>query len=204
MSSFILQLLIILAFGLMVQSAPINDVTKRSTHDKDMNQIKLLEMSLFCTAEKSILSNETRKELEDFNLIPPYISQDKINNTIKTIANKAFNHFSDRCKNFTKAMTLKHRFQEHLFSDNISVELVSDNAKTLSRILTGLQSLAKIFNDLEFNQNNSRCVKLTPDQYRIMYHVLYTAPLLESYKAVIGNWFISDGPPLYTQNTKHC
>ena len=40
MSSFILQLLIISAFGLMAQSAPVNnDVTKTSTvSKKEMNQ----------------------------------------------------------------------------------------------------------------------------------------------------------------------
>ena len=56
MPSFILQLLIISAFGLMIQSAPVNDVTKRSTdttmsiEEKNINQIKL-ENNLYCAAQ---------------------------------------------------------------------------------------------------------------------------------------------------------
>ena len=101
MSSFILQLLIISAFGLMVQSAPIHDVTKRST---DMNR-KNLEMRLFCKTEflhKELNINFTEDDYD-------------IDTITKTIANQIFDHFSDRCKYFTKAMTLKHRLQEHLF-----------------------------------------------------------------------------------------
>ena len=42
MPSFILQLLMISAFGLMVQSAPVNDVIKRyAVSKKEMNQRKL-------------------------------------------------------------------------------------------------------------------------------------------------------------------
>ena len=48
MPSIILQLLIISAFGVMVQSAPVNDVTKRSTN-REMNQRKL-ENNLYCAA----------------------------------------------------------------------------------------------------------------------------------------------------------
>ena len=51
MPSFILQLLMISVFGLMVQSAPVNDVTKRSAvSKKEMNQRKL-ENNLYCAAQ---------------------------------------------------------------------------------------------------------------------------------------------------------
>ena len=61
-----------------------------------------------------------------------------------------------------------------------SVEVNSDSIITLSKILTSLQSMAKIFNDMELNENNSRCVQLTPAQYRIMYYVL--SSVLKSWK----------------------
>ena len=198
MSSFILQLLVISAFGLMIQCAPVNDVTKRST-DKKENE-KKLEKRLYCTAESLYHAQE---DLEKVNFNLPSLPQDDIDKTTKAIANKIFDHFSDQCKHFTKVMTFKHLLQEHLFSNDStsSVLLESDNAKTLSIILTNLQSLAKIFNDLELNENNSRCVKLTPAQYRIMYYVRYTTPLLKSWKNDITDWYRSD--VLY-KHGKHC
>ena len=194
MSSFIFQLFVISAFGLMVQSAPVNDVTKRSTDNKEMNQ-RRFERSLYCAAES--LYHERLK----VNFALPSLPQTDIDNITKTIANKTFNHFSDRCKHFEKVMTFKHRLQEHLFSNDSSVVLNSDNVKILSTILTSLQSLANTFNDMELNENNSRCVKLTPAQYRIMYYVQYTAPLLESWKNDITHWYLSDD--LY-KHGKHC
>ena len=196
MPSFILQLLIISAFGLMVQSAPVNDVTKRST-DMVMTQRKL-ENNLYCAAQ-SLHSARQKLEAAEFTL--PSLLQADIDNTTETIANKTFNHFSDRCKHFTIAVTLKHQLQEHLFSD-ISVELNSDEAKELTTILTSLQSFANIFNDMELNENNSRCVKLTPDQYKIMYYVRYTAPLLESLKDDLDGWYRD--PSLYEYDVRHC
>ena len=190
MPLFILQLLIISAFGLMIQSAPVNDVIKRSTEKEEK-----LEKRLYCAAESLYHAREK------VNFILPSLPQVVIDKTTKAIANKTFNHFSDRCKHFTKVMTFKHLLQEHLFSDNSCVVLDSDNAKTLSIILTSLQSLANTFNDMELNENNSRCVKLTPAQYRIMYYVQYTAPLLESWKNDITYWYQSDA--LY-KHGKHC
>ena len=190
MSSFILQLLVISTFGLMVQSAPIHDVTKRST---DMNQ-EYLEMRLFCKAQF------LHHELKNINFTEDDYDIDTIT---KTIANETYDHFSDRCKYFTKAMTLKHRLQEHLFSNDSSVVPDSDNVKTLLKILTYLQSVAKILNDLELIENNSRCVKLTPAQYKIMYYALQTAPLLESWKDDIREWFLNKN--IYkVYGSRHC
>ena len=75
-------------------------------------------------------------------------------------------------------MTLKHQLQDHIF--NIASELKSDNNRKLSTILTNLQTMANIFDGMQFNKDNSRCVGLTPAQYKIMYYVRYAAPLLES------------------------
>ena len=198
MPSFILQLLIISVFGLMVQSAPVNDVAKRST-DKEMNQRKL-ENNLYCAAESLY---HAREQLKYTGFTLPSLPQADINNNIKTIMNKMFHYFSDLCKYFTVAMTLKHQLQEHLFSNDTSLELNSDEAKELTTILTSLQSLANIFNDMEFNENNSRCVKLTPAQYKIMYYVRYTAPLLESLKDDLQGWYRDDSLYKYPE-VRHC
>ena len=187
MSSFILQLLVISAFGLMAQSAPVNDVTKRST---DKSQTDLLEQSLFCITGN--LSNELNVNFAT------RLTKDDTDDT-KKIANEAFNHFSYRCKHFTKAMTLKHRLQKHLFSLKVN----SSDAKTLSTILPNLQSLATIINDLELKVKHSRCVELTPAQYNIMYSALQTAPLLKSWKDDIRSWYLNED--LFTkQENRHC
>ena len=184
MSSFILQLFIISAFGLMVQSAPVNDVTKRQTVSEEE---KKLEKNSFC-ASQSVYNNAVKLQNETFTL--PSLPQDDIDSNTKATANKTFDHFSPRCKNFTIAMTLKHQLQDHIFSNDATVELNSDNANKLSKILTSLQSLANVFNDRELNNNNSRCVKLTPAQYRIMYYARYTAPLLKSLEGVSKDWYL--------------
>ena len=62
--------------------------------------------------------------------------------------------------------------------------------------------MANIFNDMEFNKNNSRCAKLTPAQYKIVYCLRYTASLFESLKH-LGGWYTD--PSLYDYPDKrHC
>ena len=202
MSLFILQLLIISAFALMVQSAPVNDVTKRSTDTtmsiEEMNQRKL-ENNLYCAAQS--LYNEG-EELRNTSYTLPPLPKIDVNNNTKRNMNRMLHHFSDLCKNFTIAMTLKHQLQERLFSNNTALEVNSENAKMLTTILTSLQSMANIFNDMELNKNNSRCVKLTPAQYKIMYYVRYTAPLLESLKH-LGGWY-QDSSLYEYPDKRHC
>ena len=197
MSTFILQLFIISALGLMVQSAPVNDVTKRQTVSEEE---KKLEKNSFC-ASQSVYNNAVKLQNAGFTL--PSLPQDDIDNTTKAIANKTFDHFSPRCKNFTVVMTLKHQLQERIFSNSATVELNSDNAKNISKILTSLQSLANVFNDRELIMNNSRCVKLTPAQYRIMYYARYTAPLLESLEDVSKDWYLKGTDDTITSE-RHC
>ena len=97
-----------------------------------------------------------------------------MNKNIKTFMNKMFHQFSKLCKYFTKAMTLKHHLREHLFNTDSALKINSDNHNNISTILTSLQTMANIFDDMQFNKDNSSCVKLTPAQYRIMYYVRYT------------------------------
>ena len=55
MPSFILQLLIISAFGLLVQSAPVNDVIKGSAVSKKEMKQRKLENNLYCAAQSLLL-----------------------------------------------------------------------------------------------------------------------------------------------------
>ena len=195
-SFIILQLLIISAFGLMVQSA---DVTKRSAvSKKEMNQ--KLENTLYCAAQSLY---HAREDLEKAKFILPSLPQADINNNIKTIMNKMFHHFPKLCKNFTKVMILKHQLQDHLFNNDTAPELNSDNAKKLSTILTGLQTMANTFDDMQFNKYNSRCVKLTPAQYRIMYYARKASPLLKSLKHDLEGWYRDDSSYEYPE-VRHC
>ena len=196
-------MLIISAFGLMVQSAPVNDVTKRSTDTTMSNEEKnnrKLEKNLYCAAQS--LYN-ARGQLQNAGFTLPSIPPVDINNNTKIIMNRMLHHFSDLCKHFTIAMTLKHQLQDHIFSTDTAPEFNSDDTKKLSTILTSLQTMANIFDDMKINKDNSRCVKLTPAQYKIMYYVRYTAPLLESLKRHLEGWYID--PSLYDYpEVRHC
>ena len=199
MSSFILHLLIISAFGLMVQSAP-EHVTKRSTMSNEERNQRELENNLYCTAQSLHI---TGGQLRKTSYTLPSLPKIDVNSNTKGNMNRMLHHFSNLCKYFTIAMTLKHQLQEHLFTTDTVPELTSDNAKKLSTILTNLQTMAKIFDAMQFNEDNSRCVKLTPAQYKIMYYVRYTAPLLESLKDNLQGWYLD--PSLYEyEDERHC
>ena len=154
MSLFIPQLLIISALGLMVQTAPIS-LTKRST---DTNSV--LQKRLYCAA----------RDLQNARGSFPDAEPKNDNSTASTL----FNLFSDRCKEFTTVMTLKHKLLVDVFDDNTAL------SQKLSTILTSLETMANIFNDLELNENYRRCVELTPAQYKIMYTARYMTKILES------------------------
>ena len=61
-------------------------------------------------------------------------------------------------------MTLKRRLLDRIFTATIAF-----NSKRLSTILTSLQTMASIFDEMELNKSNSRYVELTPAQYNMMY-----------------------------------
>ena len=186
----------------MVQSAPV-DVTKRSTDTnmskKEINQ-RMLENNIYCASQSLYI---TRGQLHNAGFTLPSLPPVDINSNTKTIANKMLHHSSNLCKYFTIVMTLKHQLQEHLFTTDTAPELNSDNSKKLSTILTNLQTMADIFDDMQFNEDNSRCVKLTPAQYKIMYYVRYTAPLLESLKHHLGSWY-RDSSLYEYPDVRHC
>ena len=56
---------------------------------------------------------------------------------------------------------------------------------------------------MELSENNNSCVKLIPARYRIMYYVRYNAPLLESWKGDIDDWYQNEKLYKHT-NKRHC
>ena len=148
MSSFIPQLLIISALGLMVQTAPTHICpTKRLTGANLKERL-----------------NSAARALNDARKSSPEV---EIDETDDNTATKVFNLFSAECQDFTIAMTLKHRLLDDIFNNKIAVDCDS------STILTSLQTMASIFNEMKLNNNNSRCVELTPAQYKMIYEARY-------------------------------
>ena len=190
----------------MVQSAPVNvnNLRKRSS-DISENQTAF-EKDLYCAATS--LRN-TAGKLHLYLTLSPYPQID-INVDTKKIMNAIFDHFSEECKNFTIAMILKHQLQDFLFNTDIitpqlsdTTELNSDNIQRISTILTNLQTMASIFDDMQFSKHHSSCVRLTPIQYKIMYHVYYSnISLLHSVKDM-EEWAIDESYYEYP-DVRHC
>ena len=200
--------LLISVICLMVQSAPVNvnnDHLQKRSSDLSENQ-RVYEKDLFCTA--SSLRNTARRLRLNLTL-PPYPQVD-INVKTETIMNTTFDLFSKECKNFTIAMMLKHQLQDFLFNTDVitpelsaSTELNSDNIKRMTTILTNLQTMANTFDNMQFSKHRSSCVRLTPLQYTIMYHVRYSnISLLQSLKDM-ESWVLDESYYEYP-DARHC
>ena len=164
----IVFMLIISPFELMAQAAPIT-LTKRAP--LIMTNQTVLESRLYCVAKD--LYN-ARGQLSRGNL------QDAEYKTDDSNAKKLSNLFYDRCKEFTIAMTLKHQLLDDFFKADTAPNLGIKNPEKLSMILTSLQTMSDIFYDMELNENDRRCLELTPTQYKIMYKARYTTSVLQS------------------------
>ena len=184
MSLFIPQLLIISAFGLIVQTASVN-LIKRST----ANNQTVLENKLYCAAELLYNARGSSSAAEY--------------NTENSTANTLFSLLSDRCKEFTIAMILKHQLQYNLFNNYTAPDLGlnAEDPKNLSLILISLQTMVNTFNDMEFNEKDQRCIKLLPAQYKIMYKARYNTPLLQSL-GDLAKWYLN--PDLYLNLQQDC
>jgi len=70
-------------------------------------------------------------------------------------------------------------------------------------ILVYLQTMANILDDIQFNNHNKRCLKLTSAQYKMMYYVLqFTAiNLIVTLKEKSEEWVLSGGSQ---HNTLDC
>ena len=190
----------------MVQSAPVNNNVLQIRSSDMLEVQRLFEKDLYCAATS--LRN-TAGKLRLKLTLPPYPQMD-INVSTEKIMNTTFDHFSKECKNFTIAMILKHQLQDFLFNTDIitpqlsdTTELNSDNIKRISIILTNLQTMASIFDDMQFSKHHSSCVRLTPIQYKIMYHVRYSnISLLQSLKDM-EEWALDESYYEYP-DVRHC
>ena len=198
MSSFIIQLLIISVVGLMVQSAPVSvtddHLQKRSTNE---NNQQVPENSLFCAA----LSLHIK--MKDFSTDSTVPAAPQINDNIESVMNETFDHFSSLCKNFTIAMSLTYQVQDLLFNADTTPELSSDDIQKLSEILALLQTMAISFDDIQYNRDHSRCVRLTAAQYRIMYYIQHpNTSLKQALEDIKEFWNSTDGD--YKHENLHC
>ena len=106
--------------------------------------------------------------------------------------NTTFQQFSNECKDFTLAMSLKHQLQDSLFRQK-NQYLTPHQINQLSSILIYLQTIANSLDDIHSRQQSSHCVRLSAHGYRMMYHVQYdTTSLLSKIETQGRSWIKSD------------
>ena len=196
MSSFIIQLLIISVVSLMIQSAPVSrNLQKREPTAENSIEFKL-ENHIFCAS--SAIHN-LRWELPVANYTVP--ESQNANIDVETLVDTVFDQLSLYCRNFTIAMSLKHQLQDLLFNTDTTPDLSSDNIQKLFEILTNLQTMATAFDDIQYNSDYSRCVRLTAAQYRIICSVRHPNTTT-SLKEFVNDWYSNH--KLYNhQNARH-
>ena len=127
------------------------------------------------------------------------------NNASMTPAEIVMQKLTKYCSNFTMAMTLKHHLQDLLLDTNTSSRLNSDSIGKLSVILTKLQTIANIFDDIQVGVHSSRCVRFTPDQFKTIYkYITYINTSL--LQAIIKSAFfwVNDDDFYEYLTGKHC
>ena len=195
MYSIILQLFIVLAFSSILQSAP----TGETVIPKEQKNQRELEKSLYCAAQSLYNAGG---QLREANYTLPPLPAINVSNETEASIKRIFHHFSHHCKNFTIAKTLKHQLLDHLFKTDTALNRNSNSTENLSTVLTSLQKMGNVFNDMEFSKHNRRCVKLTPAQYRTIYYVQYANPLLASLNNDLERWYLDSS--LYKYPVMHC
>jgi len=173
-----IQLLIISVIGVTIQGAPVkrneSECDPKIISDEAMNKTEKQRAYLYCIANtlQHIDGNISDAAKRIVNVPPPSTDDDT-----KMMLNITFNHHSYQCKNFTIALSLKHRLQDYLFHQT-KTTAISQYYKPLCSILVYLQTMANLLDDIEFDKHNRRCIRLTPTEYKMMYHVIYGDILL--------------------------
>ena len=189
--SLFIQLAIVSVAALMVQAAPVtrgmectdyNFTLDDFINNKSPNVSKLEH--LYCVTNS--LKELIRKLPSDMTVtVPPKVITNT--NTKKTLE-RMIGSFSDRCKNYTQALSLKHQLQDYLLHDN-SPAADFDRVNSYSSMLVSLQTMISILDDYEFIQHKRHCVTLTPAHYKKIYYVVYGEPaLLDTMLKEMGNW----------------
>ena len=180
---FLLKFFIVLLFSYMVQTSDscnhdnINNAAQSRTAAQNKTGI------LYCAANAV---QRNAQILQDFNL-----SVATNNPVASIILNKTFQQFSNKCKDFTLAMSLKHQLQNYLFTQNNS-NLTSDQISRLSSILIYLQTVANSLDDIHSRQQSSNCVRLSAHGYRMMYHVKFNTTSLLTEMNKQGRLWVND------------
>ena len=201
--SSIVQLLIISVVTYMAQSVPLcqsNDECGESVRtdvlvkEKNRSELQNQIVHLYCVAisfHSTVGRNQTA--VKDVQL--PKISMQNKN------FNGIFNHCSHECKNFITALSLKQQLQEYWFNQ-ADAATVSQYIRPIHSMLVYLQTMANIFDEIEFNKRSSRCVRLTAAEYKMMYYAQYEdASLLESLIREAGKWINAKYYQEHLQNT---
>jgi len=163
-----LTLFIIFIIIYVVQSAPLSHDRRirRQANDAITNNMNSIKNNLYCAAK----------------LVADPLKQKKFNITltrsaIKTgVLNQTIDQFSEECKDFTKAMSLKYQLLDHLFNQH-DLSLTTDQTKDVNSILHGLQTTAYTLDQYQFSQYNTSCPRLSAAEYKIMYHVQFPTNL---------------------------
>jgi len=163
--SLFIQLMIVSVVAVMVQSNPVpscelhRDQILANANKQDYlycvtNSLKKTIVQLNSTLNSSIIVNV------------PEIDRVVTNTTMAMV----LKGFSKRCTSYTKAMSLKHWLQDYLLNDNIPVlnDCIKSNdcSEPYSSVLVFLQTIANIFDDLEFSEDKKHCVTLAAAHYK--------------------------------------
>ncbi len=170
--SLTIQLITISLVVFMVQGVPVNQQndTCESQRTEIMKEAKKRNKSqnqmvhLYCVANS--LHNTVGCHSE--SLQPIQLPKISIN---KTKLSEIFNLLSYECKSYTTSLSLKQQLQQYLF--NQTTDVSKDVISPLYSILVYLQTMASIWDDIEFNNHGRRCVSLSETEYKMMHYVQY-------------------------------
>jgi len=109
------------------------------------------------------------------------------------VLDQIITQFSEVCKDFTKALSLKYQLQDHLFNQ-IDLSLTTN---VVHSILSGLQTIANILDQYQFSQKNKSCVTLSAAEYKMMYHAQFSTALLLNETKTLGEWWVNDEYSIY-------
>jgi len=176
----------------MVQSAPLSH-DQRICRETDGININVTRISFYCAAK---LFRENAESLQ--RKISISLKSDIPVNDRTAVLCQLYNHFSEECKNFTKAISLKHQLQDYLFNQ-YSLSLTTDQAEHVHLVLVGLQTAADVLDQYQFSQHNKKCPTLPAAHYKMMYHVKCyntSEPLLRDIK-ILGDSWVNDDYHIY-------
>ena len=157
----ILKSFSILLVSYMVQSLPTSDSCNKRRHiindaAKSRTAAQNKTVILYCAANAvQIIAQGLNGHPTQLDLA---IATE--NRVTEIILNTAFQQFSNECKDFTLAMSLKHQLQDSLFRQK-NQDLTPHQINRLSSILIYLQTIANSLNYIHSRQQSSHCVRLS-------------------------------------------